>query len=79
MTANKIDIADEACEEYLQEVLGFSDVTTSGSPTPFDDPIVSTISPTLTSFGDNDFLLFEAKMIKSSIDEPPEVELKDLP
>nr|GFA00279.1 hypothetical protein [Tanacetum cinerariifolium] len=110
------------------------------SPTPSDDPIVSTTSPTLTPFGDSDFLLFEeanaflgledypdspeldpsyydpkgdiqmleailnsdpipslpnheqsmpsfknklkaceAKMIKSSIDEPPKVELKDLP
>nr|GEV49178.1 hypothetical protein [Tanacetum cinerariifolium] len=110
------------------------------SPTPSDDPIVSTTSPTLTPFGDSDFLLFEeadaflgledhpdspkfdpsyydpegdilsleailnsdpsppllnheqfvplfkeelkaceAKTIKSSIDEPPEVELKDLP
>nr|GEY48309.1 reverse transcriptase domain-containing protein [Tanacetum cinerariifolium] len=108
-------------------------------PTPADDPIVSTTSPTLTPFGDSDFLLFEeadaflgleddpdslkinpfyydpegdillleailnreplppflnhekylpsykkelkvseAKTIKSSIDEPPEVELKDL-
>nr|GEY64575.1 reverse transcriptase domain-containing protein [Tanacetum cinerariifolium] len=28
-------------------------------PTPYDDPIVSTTSPTLTPFGDNDFLLFE--------------------
>nr|GEY41841.1 reverse transcriptase domain-containing protein [Tanacetum cinerariifolium] len=140
MMANKIDVTDEACEEYSQEVLGFSDVTTSGSPTPSDDPIVSTTSPTLTPFGDNDFLLFEeadaflgladnpdsseldpsyydpegeilsleailnsdpsppllnheqsmpsfkeelkaceAKTIKSSIDESPEVELKDLP
>nr|GEZ69347.1 reverse transcriptase domain-containing protein [Tanacetum cinerariifolium] len=140
MTANKINVADEAYEEYSQEVLGFSDVTTSGSPTPFDDPVVSTTSPTLTPFGDSDFLLFEeadaflgleddpdsskldpsyydlegdilslepilnsdpspllpnhekyvpsfkeelkaceAKTIKSSIDEPPEVELKDLP
>nr|GFC59295.1 reverse transcriptase domain-containing protein [Tanacetum cinerariifolium] len=31
----------------------------SGSPTPFDDQIVSTTSPTLTLFGDSDFLLFE--------------------
>nr|GEW34649.1 reverse transcriptase domain-containing protein [Tanacetum cinerariifolium] len=122
------------------EVLGFSDVTTSGNPTPHDDPIVSTTSPTLTLFGDSDFLLFEeadaflgleddpnspkinpfyydpegdillletifnsktlpplpnheqylpsfkkelkvceAKTIKSSVDKPPEVELKDLP
>nr|GFC31167.1 reverse transcriptase domain-containing protein [Tanacetum cinerariifolium] len=140
MTANKIDITDEACEEYFQKVLGFSNVTTSGSPTPSDDPIVSTTSPTLTPFGDSDFLLFkeanaflgleddpdsskldpsyydpegdiqmleailnsdpapslpnheqsvpsfttelkayEAQTIKSSVDEPPEVELKDLP
>nr|GFD55077.1 reverse transcriptase domain-containing protein [Tanacetum cinerariifolium] len=58
-TANKIDITDESCEEYSQKVLGFSDVTASGSPTPSDDPIVSTTSPTLTPFGDSDFLLFE--------------------
>nr|GEV14230.1 reverse transcriptase domain-containing protein [Tanacetum cinerariifolium] len=140
MTANKNDVTDMACEEYSQEVLGFSDVTTSGNPTPHDDPIISTTSPTLTSFGENDFLLFEeadaflgleddpnspkinpfyydsegdillletilnseplpplpnheqhlpslkkelkvceAKTVKSSVDEPPEVELKDLP
>nr|GFA63159.1 reverse transcriptase domain-containing protein [Tanacetum cinerariifolium] len=29
------------------------------SPTPSNDPIVSTISPTLTPYGDSDFLLFE--------------------
>nr|GFA07423.1 reverse transcriptase domain-containing protein [Tanacetum cinerariifolium] len=126
--------------EYSQEVLGFCDVTASGNPTPHDDPIVSTTSPTLTPFGDSDFLLFEeadtflgleddpnspkinpfyydsegdiilleailnseplpplpnheqylpsfkkelkvceAKTIKSSVDEPHKVELKDLP
>nr|GFA30225.1 reverse transcriptase domain-containing protein [Tanacetum cinerariifolium] len=59
MTANKIDVTHEACEEYSQEVLGFSDVTTSGSTTPSDDLIISTTSPTLTPFGDSDFLLFE--------------------
>nr|GEW62292.1 reverse transcriptase domain-containing protein [Tanacetum cinerariifolium] len=59
MMANKIDVIDLACEEYSQEVLGFSNVTASGNPTPYDDPIVSTKSPTLTSFGDSDFLLFE--------------------
>nr|GFA08832.1 reverse transcriptase domain-containing protein [Tanacetum cinerariifolium] len=140
MTANNIDVTDEACEEYSQEVFGFFDVTVSGSPTPSDDPIISTTSLTLTPFGDSDFLLFEevdaflgleddpdspefdpsyydpegdiqlleailnsepspplpdhkqsvpsfkkelkaceAKTIKSFVDEPPEVELKDLP
>nr|GFB80084.1 reverse transcriptase domain-containing protein [Tanacetum cinerariifolium] len=140
MTENKIDVIDMACEEYSQEVLGFFDVTISGNPTPHDDPIVSTMSPTLTPFRDSNFLLFEeadaflglkddpnspkinpfyydlegdillleailnseplpplpnheqylpsfkkelkvceAKTVKSSVDEPPEVELKDLP
>nr|GFB42726.1 reverse transcriptase domain-containing protein [Tanacetum cinerariifolium] len=41
------------------EVLGFSNTTASGNPTPYDDPIVSTTSPTLTPFRDSDFLLFE--------------------
>ncbi|GJS74541.1 hypothetical protein Tco_0707382 [Tanacetum coccineum] len=125
--------------KYSQEVLGFSDVIASGNPTLEYDPIVSNSSPTLTPFGDSDFLLLEEadaflaladdptspkvdesyydpegdilileallnsdpspppnqgnylpefrkelKVIeptnnKSSIDEPPEVELKDLP
>nr|GEW41117.1 reverse transcriptase domain-containing protein [Tanacetum cinerariifolium] len=56
MTANKFDVI---CKEYSQEVPGFSDTTASGNPTPYDDPIVSTTSPTLTPFGDSDFLLFE--------------------
>ncbi|GJZ10850.1 reverse transcriptase domain-containing protein [Tanacetum coccineum] len=138
-SVNRIDVIDMACEEYSQEVLGFSDVIASGNPTPYYDPIVSTSSPTVTSFGDSDFLLkevdaflaleddptspkvdhsyydsegdillleaflnddpslppptqgmylpeirkelkiCEAKNDKSSIDEPPEVKLKDLP
>ncbi|GJY17647.1 reverse transcriptase domain-containing protein [Tanacetum coccineum] len=57
--ANQIDVIDMACEEYSQEVLGFSNVISSGNPTPYYDPIVSTSSPTLTPFGDSDFLLFE--------------------
>nr|GEU33321.1 hypothetical protein [Tanacetum cinerariifolium] len=97
-------------EEYSQEVLGFSDVISSGNPTPYYDLIVSTTSSTLTPFGNSDFLLeevesflnddpslppptqenylpevrkelkiCEAKSDKSSVDEPLEVELKDLP
>nr|GFC86961.1 reverse transcriptase domain-containing protein [Tanacetum cinerariifolium] len=52
MTANKIDVIEMACEEYSQEVLGFFDDTASGNPTPHDDPIVATTSPTLTLFGE---------------------------
>ncbi|GJW54815.1 reverse transcriptase domain-containing protein [Tanacetum coccineum] len=125
---NRIDVIDVACEEYAQEVLGFSEISTSGNPT--SEPIISISSPTLTPFGDSDFLLeetdaflaieddsispeiddfyydsegdirlleeflnddpssplppkelkfVEPKTEKSSIDEPPELELKDLP
>ncbi|GJQ90215.1 reverse transcriptase domain-containing protein [Tanacetum coccineum] len=86
MTANRIDVIELACEEYSQEVLGFSDSVAYGNPSPDYDPIVSNSSPTLTPFGDNyspgirkELKVVEAKTVKSSIDEPPEVELKDLP
>nr|GEX40800.1 reverse transcriptase domain-containing protein [Tanacetum cinerariifolium] len=59
MTANRIDVIDMASEEYSQEVLDFFDVIASGNPTTYYDPIVSTSSPTLTPFGDSDFLLEE--------------------
>nr|GFB03021.1 reverse transcriptase domain-containing protein [Tanacetum cinerariifolium] len=45
MTAKRIDVIDMACEQYSQEVLGFSDVIASGNPTPYYDLIVSTTSP----------------------------------
>nr|GEW56352.1 reverse transcriptase domain-containing protein [Tanacetum cinerariifolium] len=69
---NKIDVTDEACEEYSQEVLDFSDVTASGSPTPSDDPIVSTTSQALTPFGDSDFLLFEEAAAFLSLEDDPD-------
>nr|GFC70650.1 reverse transcriptase domain-containing protein [Tanacetum cinerariifolium] len=72
MTANKIDVTDQACEEYSQEVLGFFDVIASGSPTPSDDPIVSTTSPTLTPFGDIDFLLFEEADAFLGLEDDPD-------
>nr|GFA06900.1 reverse transcriptase domain-containing protein [Tanacetum cinerariifolium] len=138
-TCMTLELADRLVSKPI-EVLGFSDVTSSGNPTPYDDPIVSTTSPTLIPFGDSDFLLFkeadaflgleddpnslkimpfyydpegdilllkailnseplpplpnheqylpsfkkelkvcEAITVKSSVNEPPEVELKDLP
>nr|GEU68958.1 reverse transcriptase domain-containing protein [Tanacetum cinerariifolium] len=115
---NKVDLIDATCEEYSQEVLGFSNVVASGNPTPYYDPIVSNSSPTLTPFDESDFLflkeadafiaiddepispeidatyydlerdililevllnMIEPKNNKSLNDEPPEVELKELP
>nr|GEZ66491.1 reverse transcriptase domain-containing protein [Tanacetum cinerariifolium] len=79
ITANKINVTDEACEEYSQEVLGFFDVTVSGSPTPSDDPIFSTTSPTLTPFGDSDFLLFEEANTFLGLEDDPDLPEFDPP
>ncbi|GJZ86120.1 reverse transcriptase domain-containing protein [Tanacetum coccineum] len=77
MTANRIDVIEMACEEYSQEVLGFSDVIASGNPTPYYDPIVSTSSPTLTPFGDSDFLLEEVDAFLALEDDPTLPEVND--
>nr|GEY00070.1 reverse transcriptase domain-containing protein [Tanacetum cinerariifolium] len=69
MTANKIDVIFEM---HSQEVLGFSDVTASGNPTPYDDPIILTTLPTLTSFGDSDFLLFEEADAFLALEDDPD-------
>nr|GEX57913.1 RNA-directed DNA polymerase, eukaryota [Tanacetum cinerariifolium] len=130
---NRIDVIDVACEEYVQEVLGFSDNSKSGNPTPNSDPIIDFSSPSLTPFEGGEFILRiyfveieacltsklispgiddtdfdlegdirileellnndpssspfplkelnmeEIKIVKSSIDEPLELELKELP
>nr|GEV26787.1 reverse transcriptase domain-containing protein [Tanacetum cinerariifolium] len=75
MTAKRIDVIDMACEEYSQEVLGFSDVITSGIPTPYYDPIVSTTSLTLTVFENCDFLLEEVDAFLALNDDPTSLEV----
>ncbi|GJW04616.1 reverse transcriptase domain-containing protein [Tanacetum coccineum] len=75
MTANRIDVIDMACEEYSQEVLGFSDMIASGNPTPYYDPIISNSSPTLTPFGDSDFLLKEVDAFLAFEDDPTSLEV----
>nr|GEZ76439.1 reverse transcriptase domain-containing protein [Tanacetum cinerariifolium] len=75
MTAKRIDVIDMACEDYSQEVLGFSDVIASSNPTPYYDPIVSTTSPTLTSFGESDFLLEEVNAFLALEDDPTSLEV----
>ncbi|GKE64684.1 hypothetical protein Tco_1518845 [Tanacetum coccineum] len=77
ITANRIDVIEIACEEYSQEVLGFSDVIASGNPTPYYDLIVSTSSPTLTPFGDSDFLLEEVDTFIALEDDPTSPEVDD--
>nr|GEW61444.1 reverse transcriptase domain-containing protein [Tanacetum cinerariifolium] len=73
MTANKINVIELACEEYSQEVLGFSNVTASGTPTPQNDPIISATSPTLTLFRDSGFLLFEEANAFLGLEDDPDL------
>nr|GEU73798.1 reverse transcriptase domain-containing protein [Tanacetum cinerariifolium] len=75
MTANRIDVIDMACEEYSLEVLSFYNVIASGNPTPYYDPIVSTTSLTLTSFGNSDFLLKEVDAFLALEDGPTSSEV----
>ncbi|GJV31395.1 reverse transcriptase domain-containing protein [Tanacetum coccineum] len=53
------------CDEYSQEVLGFSDSVAYGNPSPDYDPIVSNSSPTLTPFGDRQLMLLT--MIREAV------------
>nr|GEU79782.1 reverse transcriptase domain-containing protein [Tanacetum cinerariifolium] len=73
MSVNRIDLVYVACEEYSQEVLRFF---MSGNPTPSTKPIISNSSPTLTPFGDSDFLLVETDAFLAIDDEliSPEID-----
>nr|GEX95827.1 reverse transcriptase domain-containing protein [Tanacetum cinerariifolium] len=100
---NRIDVIDVAYEEYVQEVLGFSEIPKSGNPTRTLEPINASSTPSFTPFeGKGDILYPEkllneepslnlplvknedlkqvdATMTKPSIEELPELELKELP
>ncbi|GJS87816.1 reverse transcriptase domain-containing protein [Tanacetum coccineum] len=72
----KVDLIDVTCEEYSQEVLDFSD---------YDFLLLEEADTFLAIAIDPNFTeeikkeLKVCKSAESSIDEPPEVELKDLP
>nr|GEW86995.1 reverse transcriptase domain-containing protein [Tanacetum cinerariifolium] len=86
MSVNRIDVIDVA-----SEVLGFSKNSSGGNPTSTSEPIISNSFPSLTPFDGSNFILEEIEAYlkddsqeevakaKSSIEEPPELELKDLP
>nr|GEW89069.1 reverse transcriptase domain-containing protein [Tanacetum cinerariifolium] len=104
---NKVDLIDATCEEYSQEVLGFSDVVAKIKDYLNDDSIPIEIEdsefdmerdililethlnsdplPPLPNQKDyfprihKDLKVIEPKENKSLNDEPPEVELKELP
>nr|GEV67749.1 DNA-directed DNA polymerase [Tanacetum cinerariifolium] len=64
--------------DYAQAVLRFLDSSTSGNPTP-SDPIISSSSPSFTTFEGSDFILEEIEaFLRTPISESPSVEEEDL-
>nr|GEW44756.1 reverse transcriptase domain-containing protein [Tanacetum cinerariifolium] len=117
---NQIEVIDVACEEYVQEILGFYDNSKIDNPTPISDPIIPkggdfileeieaclisesilpgiddtdldlegdihlleellNNNPSLSPPSPKELNVKEIKTVKSSIDEPSELELKELP
>nr|GEV29130.1 DNA-directed DNA polymerase [Tanacetum cinerariifolium] len=83
MTAKRIDVIDMVCEEYSQEVLVLSrprgdilllEAFLNDDPS-LPPPTQGIYLPEVRK----ELKISEAKSDKSSINEPPEVELKDLP
>ncbi|GJU43943.1 reverse transcriptase domain-containing protein [Tanacetum coccineum] len=66
---NRIDVIDVACEEFSQEVLGFSNNSSGGNPTSFSDPILSSTTPSFTPFEGGDFTLEEIDTFLQTPDE----------
>nr|GEY56002.1 reverse transcriptase domain-containing protein [Tanacetum cinerariifolium] len=67
-SVNQINVIDVACEEYAQEVLKFSNSSTSGNHTP-SDPIIASSSPSFTPFEGRDFILEEIETCLRTSDE----------
>nr|GEY04539.1 reverse transcriptase domain-containing protein [Tanacetum cinerariifolium] len=68
---NKVDLIDATCEEYSQEVLGFSEVVANEVSTLYFEPIISNSSQNLTPFDESGFLLFEEADAFLAVDDDP--------
>ncbi|GKA57284.1 reverse transcriptase domain-containing protein, partial [Tanacetum coccineum] len=66
---NRIDVIDVACEEFSQEVLGFSNNSSGGNPTSSSEPILSSTTPSFTPFEGGDFILEEMETFLQTPDE----------
>nr|GEY50958.1 reverse transcriptase domain-containing protein [Tanacetum cinerariifolium]GEY50975.1 reverse transcriptase domain-containing protein [Tanacetum cinerariifolium] len=71
ISLNKVDLINATCEEYSQELLGFSDVVANEVSTPYFEPIISNSSQNLTPFDESDFLLFEEADAFLAFDDEP--------
>nr|GFA04276.1 DNA-directed DNA polymerase [Tanacetum cinerariifolium] len=77
LSLNKVDLIDATCEEYSQEVLGFSDVVANEVSTSDPEPLSN--QKHYFPEAHKDLKVIEPKNDKSFNDEPSEVELKELP
>nr|GEW45986.1 DNA-directed DNA polymerase [Tanacetum cinerariifolium] len=66
---NKVDLIDATCEEYSQEVLGFTNDVSNEVSSPIYEPIVLNSSQNLTPFSESDFLLLEEADAFIAIDD----------
>ncbi|GJW59518.1 reverse transcriptase domain-containing protein [Tanacetum coccineum] len=64
-------------DKHAQEVLRYSDSSTSGNPAPSLDPILSTSFPSLTPFEGGDFILEEIKACLTNDSIPPGIDDAD--
>ncbi|GKB09332.1 reverse transcriptase domain-containing protein [Tanacetum coccineum] len=71
-----VNVIDVAYEEYAQEVLGFSNSSTSGNPTP-SDPIITSSSPPFTPFEGGDFISEEIEACLTNDSIPPGIDDAD--
>nr|GEX03408.1 reverse transcriptase domain-containing protein [Tanacetum cinerariifolium] len=97
-SVNQINVIDAACEEYAQEVLGFSDSSTKtflrtpdelstldddfdpeGDIALIEKLLNENPSPNLPQMKNEYLKQVDVTMTKPSIEEPPELGLKDLP
>nr|GEU67568.1 DNA-directed DNA polymerase [Tanacetum cinerariifolium] len=77
---NRIDVIDVACEEYVQEIpLGIddTDLDLEGDIRLLEELLNN--DPSLSPLPPKEFNVEEIKTVKYSIDEPPELKLKELP
>ncbi|GKC76608.1 hypothetical protein Tco_1127382, partial [Tanacetum coccineum] len=67
---HKIDILDIICEDHFHEVLNVQKSINPMSvrPTPSSNPVFTSLSPSLSPFGDSDFILKEIDMFLASND-----------
>ncbi|GJX43223.1 reverse transcriptase domain-containing protein [Tanacetum coccineum] len=77
MSVNRIDIIDVACEEYSQEVLGFSNNSSGGNPTMTFEPIISDSFLSFTPFEESDFILEEIEAFLKDDSISPEIDHAD--